>query len=339
MFGFRYVKFDPGFYVFRYKKGKLISQGEGLSFNYYSPNTSIVVVPTNSIDVPFMVSETTVDFQEITVQGQVTYRISDPSKTTKMLNYSVNNYNYSYVSDDSQKLGERIVNLALVAIKDAVKNLNLKEAIVSSGTVAQRIRKSLLENEMIKSLGVEILDVSIAAIRPNPETAKALEAETREQILKESDEAIFQRRNYAIERERVIRESELNTELAVEKKNQEIQEKRMESQRLLMQKQLEMQEEQLAFQIHQEEKNKTLVELQSQNKKIEAEAKIYELKAAMKIYEEMNPEILKALANANLDAGRLMAMAFQGIADKADKIGNLNISPDLLQSMMKHHEE
>lgn len=47
----------------------------------------------------------------------------------------------------------------------------------------------------------------------------------------------------------------------------------------------------------------------------------------MKIYEEMNPETLKALANANLDAGRLMAMAFQGIADKADKIGNLNISP------------
>jgi hypothetical protein len=55
----------------------------------------------------------------------------------------------------------------------------------------------------------------------------------------------------------------------------------------------------------------------------------------MKVYEEMNPEVLKALANAGLDSGRLMALAFQGIADNADKIGNLNITPDLLNTIIK----
>jgi hypothetical protein len=188
---------------------------------------------------------------------------------------------------------------------------------------------------MVKSLGVEILSVSIAAIKPNPETAKALEAETREERLKGSDEAIFLRRNYAVDQERMIRESELNTEIAVENKNREIQETRMETERLAMQKQLEMKEAQFNFEIQQEEKNLELVDLKTRNEKAEADARAYALRQVMKVYEEMNPEVLKALANAGLDSGRLMALAFQGIADKADKIGNLNITPDLLNTIIK----
>jgi len=55
----------------------------------------------------------------------------------------------------------------------------------------------------------------------------------------------------------------------------------------------------------------------------------------MKVYEQMNPDVLKALANAGLDSGRLMALAFQGVADRAEKIGNLNITPDLLTTVIK----
>ena len=32
---------------------------------------------------------------------------------------------------------------------------------------------------------------------------------------------------------------------------------------------------------------------------------------------------------------KLIALAFQNLADKADKIGQLNITPDLLQDLMK----
>ena len=55
----------------------------------------------------------------------------------------------------------------------------------------------------------------------------------------------------------------------------------------------------------------------------------------MKVYEGMDVETLKALANGGLDSGRLMALAFQGLAAKAEKIGNLNITPDLLASMIE----
>jgi hypothetical protein len=223
-----------------------------------------------------------------------------------------------------------------VVIKGAVKNLSLKEVIVSSDDVARKAHQALAEHEMVKALGVEILGLSIAAIKPNPETAKALEAETREEILKESDQAIFQRRNYAVEQERVIRESELNTEIAVENKNREIQETRLGTQRRMMQKELEMAEERLAFQIQQEEKNQALVDLKARNSRAEADAKAYALKVVMEVYERANPEVLRVLTNAGLDSGHLLAQAFQGIAEQAEKIGNLNVTPDLLNAILSH---
>jgi hypothetical protein len=71
------------------------------------------------------------------------------------------------------------------------------------------------------------------------------------------------------------------------------------------------------------------------NEKIEADTRAYALKAVMQVYEGLNPETLKSLANAGLDSGRLMALAFQGIADRAEKIGNLNITPDLLNTIIR----
>jgi hypothetical protein len=333
----RFAKFEPNRYVFRYKSEKIIAEGAGLSFFYFPPTTSLAVVPVGSEDAPFMLSEISADFQELTLQGQITYRISEPAKAAKLLNYTVNveRPGLSYISDDPQKLPERLINLALIVIKSTVQHLTLKEAIVSSDALAKKAGQALAEHEMVKALGVEILGFSVAAIKPNPETAKALEAETREEILKESDQAIFLRRNYAVEQERMIRESELNTEIAVEHKNREIQETKMETERLTMKKEMEMAEERLAFQILQEEKSQALIDLKTRNEKAEADAKAYALKAVMAAYEQTRPEVLKVLTNAGQDSGHLLAQAFQGIADQADKIGNLNITPDLLNAIVK----
>jgi hypothetical protein len=89
VFGIRFAKFEPGLYVFKYKKGKITIQGEGLSFYYYAPSTSLVAVPVGSDDAPFIFAETSLDFQELTIQGLLTYRVSDPVKTAKMLNYTI----------------------------------------------------------------------------------------------------------------------------------------------------------------------------------------------------------------------------------------------------------
>jgi hypothetical protein len=335
----RFARFEPNRYVFRYLGAKIVKEGAGLSFFYLVPTTSILVVPIGSEDAPFMLSEISSDFQELTLQGQITYRVSDPARAAKMLNYAIDTQRFTYLSDDPQKLPERLINLALVVLKGTVQHMRLKEALVSADELARKAGRALAEHEMVKTLGVEILGLSVAAIKPTPGTAKALEAETREEILKESDQAIFLRRNYAVEQERIIRESELNTEIAVENKNREIRETRMETERLAMKKEQEMAEERLAFQVQQEERNQALVDLTARNARAEADAKAYALKAVMGVYEQTNPEVLKMLTYAGLDSGRLLAHAFQGIAEQAEKIGNLNITPDLLNAIMKNASE
>lgn len=67
MFNINFIKFMPSDYVLRYKKGKIIQEGAGLSFFYYVPTTSVVVVPIASADVPFMFEEVTSDYQTVTV--------------------------------------------------------------------------------------------------------------------------------------------------------------------------------------------------------------------------------------------------------------------------------
>lgn len=83
-------------------------EGSGISFYYYGPTTSIVVVPVGSVDAQFIFEEVTSDFQTVTIQGQVTYRIVDQKKTAQLLNYTYDITKKGYASDDPKKLPQRV---------------------------------------------------------------------------------------------------------------------------------------------------------------------------------------------------------------------------------------
>ncbi len=61
MFGFRFIKFQPSEYVLKYRNGKIVKEGAGISFNYYAPTTSIVVVPVGIVNSPVLFEELTTD--------------------------------------------------------------------------------------------------------------------------------------------------------------------------------------------------------------------------------------------------------------------------------------
>lgn len=335
MFGFRFIKFQPNEYVLKYRNGKIVKEGPGISFYYYAPTTSIVVVPLGSVEAPFIFEEFTSDYQTITVQGQVSYRIVEQKNIVKLLNYTLDAKGKGYVSDDPEKLSQRIINIVKVQTKKHLACLQLKEAVKSSETLALSIGDEIRENKEINALGVEVLGLSFLAVLPNKETARALEAQAREEILRKADEAIYQRRNASIEQERRVKENELNTEIAVENKKKQIRETQMEAERAVQIKQNQLKEEQMNFEIALEDKKKDLVALAVENLKAEADAKAYELSAVMKSLEATNPDIIQSLANIGMQPGKLIALAFQELAENAQKIGELNISPDLLQSLVK----
>ena len=338
MFGINFIKFMPSDYVLKFKNGQITREGAGLSFFYYAPTTSVVVVPIASTEAPFMFEEVTGDYQTVTIQGQLTYRMVDYKKTAQILNYAVDLKSKSYISGDPQKLSQRIINIAKVLTKKHIEKMNVQEAIRSSEMLAQNIAKEIKEAEEINKLGIDIMGVSILAVLPTKETARALEAQAREEILRKADHALYERRNASIDQERKVKENELNTEIAVENKKKQIRETQLDAERLVMQKQSQIKDENLGYETALEEKRKSLVELKVANIKSQADAKAYELSAVMKSLEGVNPAVLQSLANIGMKPDKLIAIAFQELAEKADKIGQLNITPDLLQNLIKDTE-
>lgn len=338
MLGIKFIKIQPTEYVLQFKRGQIVREGVGLSFFYYAPTTSLVLVPIGTVDVPFIFEEVTSDFQEVSIQGQITYRITEPKKLSALMNFTLMPSGRGYVSDDPKKLAQRLVNHAQVLTRASFKSMTLRESLGQSDELVNTLKSGLQADETIASLGLEITGFSILAIRPTPETARALEAEAREQILRQADQAVYSRRNASVEQERAIKENELNTEIAVENKKRQIKETQMDAEKAVQQKKREIREAEMAAKISIEQKNKELVSLSTANAREEADAKAYAISAMMKALSDSDPKIVEAITNAGMKPDQLIAQAFKELAINSDKIGHLNMSPELLRELLDRKE-
>jgi regulator of protease activity HflC (stomatin/prohibitin superfamily) len=316
MFGIRFVKVPPTTYVLQYRSGKIVRQGAGLSFFYFAPNTVLVEIPVASADVPFVFNEMTADFQDATIQGELTYRVSDPKRLASLLDFSVNALGRPR-SNDPDKLNDRLVHAAQILARAYTQRHALRELLVSSSALVQEMIEGLKACETVTMLGLEVLALSIQSIKPAPEMAKALQADAREQLLRKADEAVFVRRNAAVELERKIKESELNTEITVEQKKREIRETQMQAE------------------IAVEEQRSEFVTRRVENQIKEAEAQGQALQATLAPLKDLDWRTLMAASSGTLDPKLMVAMAFRDLADNAGKIGQLNITPDLLNALLK----
>jgi hypothetical protein len=308
-----YTKNSPTTYVLHYQNGKVRREGPGLAFWYFRPSSTIVAVPLASRDVPFAFSEVTADYQPVTIQGQLTYRIADPRRVAGLLDFSVRAMG-DYVSDDPGKVPDRLVQTAQIFARAVIQRQNLKEALVSSDSLVAEVVAALREAEPVRMLGVEVLSLTVLAIKPTPDIARALEADAREALQRQSDHAIYERRNASVEQERRIKESELQTEIAVQEKQRQIR------------------ETQIAADIAIEERRSALVERRSENERRDADARAYALNATLEPVRNVDWRTLMAVGGA-ADPKLMIALAFRELAENAAKIGEINITPDLLKSL------
>lgn len=333
----KYKKFEPTEYVMKIKKGRIIQEGLGLSFFYNTMTTSMMVLPTTAFDTSFVYDDImTADFQKINVQGDISYTIADYKKAAKMVDFSYRNQKRDQehtLTEARQKMAKRVMNLAKVYTTKYISTKNIRQVIKSADELADILKTALKEDETIQELGLKVIAISILGISPQPDTRRALEAATREEILKQQDDAVYKRRNSAIEQERIIKENELNTEIKIAEKEREKQEKSMETKRMMQEKQAELDAGRIANDIALEEENQKLVELQTENEKKKSEAKVYDSEVLLRTFAGVDTEIIKALAVSGMDSKALIAKAFAEIGDKADKIGVLNVSPDLLEAL------
>lgn len=82
-----------------------------------------------------------------------------------------------------------------------------------------------------------------------------------------------------------------------------------------------------------EQERKKLINLQADNQKKLADAEIYKLKNLMEQYKNLDWKLLMAMQGKD-NAKNQMALAFRELAENAQKIGTLNITPDLLDRII-----
>lgn len=334
MFGIRYIKVPPTTYLLQHRQGRLAREGPGLAFFYYAPVTSLVAVPLASTDVPFMFEERTADFQTVTIQGHVTSRVADAKRLAALMDFTLAADRVTYLSQDPAMLPQRILHVVNVLVRARLQTLPLREAINASETIVATVQAGLEASTELATLGLEVLGLSVIAIRPSPETARALEAGARERLLREADEAVYARRNAAVEQERAIKESELNTDIAVENKRRQIRETQMDTERAVLDKQHLLQQSDLTAQIELETKRQGLVSRATQNARAEADARAYGVAATMQALAAADPRVIQALVATGMKPEQLIAAAFQELAGKAERIGQLNLTPDLLRELL-----
>ena len=310
-----FMKVPPTTYVLQFKRGKVKREGVGLSFIYSVPTSTIVAIPVASADVPFVFQEATADFQSVTIQGQLTYRVADPKRLAMLLDFSVDKRR-AYCSDDPRKLPERLVHTMQTLTRAVTQRMVLRDVLVSSDAVVEEVLAKLKASESVTTLGIEILGLSLLGIKATPETARALEADAREALQQRADEAIYARRNAAVEQERLIKESELNTEIAVETKKRQIR------------------ETQMAAEIAVEQQRAQLIDRRVENERKDADSHAYTLTETLKPLRDLDWKTLMMLSGKGSDPKAMIALAFQEMAGNAQKIGELNISPDLLKSLI-----
>ncbi len=213
---FKYFKGEPNTYTICFRNGKVRQHGAGINFWYSPLTTTISAIPVASQESHFVFKETTADFQEVAIQGALTYRLEEPLEVASRLDYTVEPSGKRYTSDDPGKLVERVVNVVQGHTRALVSRLPLEKALTAVGSVANEVLTQLSAAQDLSSLGVVIEGLHFVSIKATPEMQKALEADFREGLNKRADQAIYDRRKAAVEEERKIRESEMNTDVELE---------------------------------------------------------------------------------------------------------------------------
>lgn len=322
----RYRKFGPGEYVLQVKDGRTVRQGLGLSVLYSTKRSSLLAVPATALDAQLLLEDLlTADYQSCCVQGTVTFRFRQFAQAAAMLDFAFAERPAEQVQKRAETLKAartRLEQLAAIALGREISKMDIRTALKSADGLGSMVRQTLVEEPLVRELGVEILGVTLVGVTAKPETRRALEAAAREQILKEQDDAIYLRRNAAIEQERLVRENELDTEIRVAEKAREKKERELATERFVLEQQIEL-----------EERSRELVAAEVENADRRARQQADAASALLRAYDAVRPEVLQALSLSSMDARGLIARAFLELGENAQRIGNLNISPDLLQTL------
>lgn len=323
---FRQLRAEPNQLILHFRGGKVRRQGAGIAFWFSTMSAAIAMLPVEDCVTTFVLNERSADFQAVKLQCTLTYRVHDPERAATRFNFSISIDSGAWLEKPLDRLAAVMAQQVLPVARQYIARQPL-ETVLRDGS--EQIRQSVVQrlgaDAELAAMGLQLVGLVIDQIVPTAELEKALGTPMREAVQARADEAQFQRRALAVEKERAIKENELQTELELERRQQELIERRADNDLLK-------------------------VRGQAQSAELEQQAALARALAAMQARAErmaLNAQA-KAAAKAQLDAQALdtqraehriwadtpastaLHLVLSRLAGQLPAIGHLNITPELL---------
>ncbi len=298
----RHLRSESATHVLHYKRGNLARSGRGLSFWFSPMNASIAEVPVDDREVPLAVSARTADYQDVTVQGVVTCRVTDPEAIARRIDFTIDNAAGVHLKRPLEKIQLAVAQLAQQHAREWISRRPVRDVLRDGPeAVRERVREALEADDGIATLGLTIVSVRVSSIVPTADLERALEAPMREKIQQEADEAAFERRALAVEKERAIQENELKNQIELARREEELIAQRGSNTK---RQALEDAESRTISSQSEAARARTLADGQAEAIRLVEGAKVEQERARMQIQEGVSPAVLAALAAREL-AGKL----------------------------------
>lgn len=309
----RHLRAEPSSFVLHYKSGQLRRSGRGAAFWFRALDASIVEVPVDDRELSFLFHGRSSDFQDLSVQGVLSYRVAEPTTLADRIDFGIDVRRGQHLREPLAKLSGMLTQLAQQFALEAIVSTSVRELLVDGHErIRERIHTGLLADDTLPALGLELVSVRVAAIRPSSDVEKALEAPTREQIQQEADEASFNRRALAVEKERAIAENELQNRIELARREEQLIAQRGANQR---QQASETAEAKRIESEAKAQRSTTEAEARAASLRMIEQAKVEAERERMAIHRELPPSVM-------------FGLAAQELAGKLERIDHLNLSPD-----------
>lgn len=311
----RHVRAESTNHLLAYKNGRLKRSGRGIAFWFMPLATSLAEVPVDDRELSFIFHVRSADFQDVTVQGLIVYRVSSPETLSERVDFSLDPRKGQYLKQPLQQLGVMLTELAQQLAQQYVSRFPVRGLMERGlGDLRQQMDDGLSGDDSLTAMGLSLVSLRISSIKPAADLEKALEMPTREAIQQQADEARFQRRALAVEKERAIRENELQNEIELARREETLIEQRGQNERRRMTEDAEAQ--------------RIATEAGAARTRLEADAQaaaIETVEAAQVTQERARIDIYR-----DLPASVMAGLAARELAGKLHTIEHLNISPELL---------
>lgn len=313
--GARHLRGRPTAYVQHLKHGKVAHAGIGLSF-WFRPLTAVLSeVPVDDRELPLLFHARTSDFQDLAVQATVTYRIEEPDRAASRIDFSIDSAHGRWRATPLEQIASMLTEAAQQQAMGLLARMTLATALTDGvAAVRDQIETGLAADPRLGETGISLIGVRVVAVRPEPEVERALQTPTREAVQRDADRATFERRAQAVESERAISENELQNQIELARREEQLVTQRGTNARR------EAEEAAAAGRIS------TEAEASRQQRLAEARAQ------AIRVVGEAEgaAETARLATYRDLQEGVLLGLALRELAGNLPQIGSLVLTPDLL---------